>query len=195
MYMLHQEHCDLGCKSLRLSSPAWVCSLVVSVWVCTCVFVFASTCRRKHDRVFSLQPLEYSGYRSSGSRAGSRASSRANSARTSPVVSPPSADTLLPAPGFQLQQPTCTRCCVTTRLSNSQHLVYDSLYDRKNRHIIRSCLFWALLWARAGRLCRIWCANIIYSACRAEAGISWWACAAWSLQDVKILFYCLWAMN
>ncbi|KAG7240488.1 hypothetical protein INR49_026772 [Caranx melampygus] len=56
-----------------------------------------SSSRNPGSTFNGYQPLEYTSYRSSGSRA----SSRASSARASPVVSPHSTDTLLPASGFK----------------------------------------------------------------------------------------------
>ena len=74
-------------------SPQCVCYLLCwtkSAWK-NALLALDCTCPQEHDGVFSLQPLDYTSYRSSGSRV----SSRAGSARASPVVSFSSSDTLL----------------------------------------------------------------------------------------------------
>lgn len=98
------RYCDI-CQQYWIAAQAWIvisylqhvfATRTVGVSVCT----FVNVCLHVQTEtwhVFSLQPLDYTSYRSSGSRV----SSRASSARASPVVSLPSPDILLLIPGFK----------------------------------------------------------------------------------------------
>lgn len=98
------RYCDIR-QQYWIAAQAWIvisylqhvfATRTVGVSVCT----FVNVCLHVQTEtwhVFSLQPLDYTSYRSSGSRV----SSRASSARASPVVSLPSPDILLLIPGFK----------------------------------------------------------------------------------------------
>ncbi len=132
--------------------------LVLSVWVRACLFVFDSTCAQKRNAVFSLQPLEYTSYRSSSSRA----SSRASSARASPVVSLHSQTPCYQPWALNSISPLVMVLCNHTRLwlnlPATMHLYYNIWFmiHCLTLEELSPCSFWVLEWFRLGMVCRIW---------------------------------------
>lgn len=113
----------------------WFCYLqhvfatrAVDVIVCT----FVSVCPHRTWRMFSLQPLDYTSYRSSGSRV----SSRASSARASPVVSLHSPDILLLIPGFKSHQASCIWCSVTAMFG-----LRFTVWHERNLEVCNHCWY------------------------------------------------------